>query len=407
MSIIKKLRNLGPGAVVAAAFIGPGTVTTSTLAGANFGYALVWALVFATLSTVVLQEMSARLGTVAQTGLGDALRSTLSDSPWRWPLIGLVLIAIFIGNCAYEAGNISGAALGIEALFGSSPTVFRLAVAAIFLIAAILLVVGNYRQIEKMLLGLVLAMAIAFVVTFIVVKPDLGALLRGATVPSVPDGSLLTVIALIGTTVVPYNLFLHASAAKARWRGAGDLGEARFDNAVTIGLGGLISIFIVSTAAASIFASGMMVSSAADMAIQLEPTFGASAKYFLGAGLFAAGLSSAVAAPLATGYVVTEILGLDSSVRSRQFRLVALCVLLAGSLFAVTGIKPIVIIVTAQFANGLLLPFIVCFLIVVMNQSKLLGEHVNGRLANLLGFAVLLITTGLGIRLLARSIGWL
>ena len=127
----------------------------------------------------------------------------------------------------------------------------------------------------------------------------------------------------------------------------------------------------------------------------------------LGTGLFAAGLTSAVAAPLATAFVVTEILGLDSDVRSKAFRGTALVVLVSGSLLAVTGIRPIELIVAAQFANGLLLPFVACFLLLVMNQANLLGTYVNGGVANLLGVGVLLVTSGLGLRLLARSLGWL
>ena len=407
MSLATRLKNLGPGAVVAAAFIGPGTVTTSTLAGANFGYVLVWALVFATLSTIVLQEMSARLGTVGQTGLGEALRDALNHSAWRWPLFGLILVAIFAGNCAYEAGNLSGAALGIEALLGGNSAVFPAAVTGLVVLATALLWSGNYKLIEKVLLGLVLTMAVAFVATFFVVRPDIGALLKGAFVPAIPDGSLLTFIALIGTTVVPYNLFLHASAAKARWSGEKDLGTARFDTAFTIGLGGLIAILIVSTAAASIFAAGLSVSSVSDMAVQLEPVFGSTSRLLLGAGLFAAGLSSAVTAPLATGYVVTEILDLDKDEKGKPFRIVALCVLTFGALFAITGIRPLAIIVSAQFANGILLPVVVCFLLYIMNRKSVLGAHVNGRLANVLGAIVLLVTTGLGIRLLARAMGWL
>lgn len=406
-SFLHRLRNVGPGALVAAAFIGPGTVTTSTLAGAGYGYALIWALVFATVATIILQEMSARLGAVGQLGLGAAIRDTLSQSPWRWPVFGLILVAIFLGNCAYEAGNISGAAAGILTLTGSEPGTLRVIVALIFAIALSLLAIGSYRLIEKALLVLVLGMALAFVITFVMVHPDFSGILRGALLPRIPEGSLLTVIALIGTTIVPYNLFLHASAAKTRWRGADNIADARFDTTVSIGLGGLIAILIVCTAAASIFATGQTVENAADMANQLKPAFGSLSKLLLGAGLFAAGLTSAVAAPLATAYVVTEILGLDSNERSRAFRLTAVSVLLSGSLLAVTGIRPLTIIVAAQFANGLLLPFVACFLLLVMNQSRLLGSHVNGRLANLLGAGVLLVTAGLGLRLLARSLGWL
>ncbi|MCP4048058.1 MAG: divalent metal cation transporter, partial [Gammaproteobacteria bacterium] len=115
MSFVDRLKEFGPGALVAAAFIGPGTVTTATLAGANFGYALLWALVFATLATIILQEMAARFGTVTQMGLGQALRERLSTSIWRWPMFALITVALYLGNAAYQAGNLSGAALGIEA----------------------------------------------------------------------------------------------------------------------------------------------------------------------------------------------------------------------------------------------------------------------------------------------------
>lgn len=405
--MLERLRNIGPGALVAAAFIGPGTVTTSTLAGASYGYALIWALVFATLATIILQEMSARLGTVGQLGLGAAIRNTLESSVWRWPVFALVLVAIFLGNCAYEAGNISGAAAGVITLTGGDALSLPTVVAGIFVLALGLLASGSYGLIEKVLLALVVLMAIAFIVTFVILRPSFGEIFRGAFVPSLPEGSLLTVIALIGTTIVPYNLFLHASAAKTRWQGADQVADARFDTAVSIGLGGLIAILIVCTAAAGVFSSGQAIENAADMARQLEPAFGALSNVLLGTGLFAAGLTSAVAAPLATAFVVTEILGLDSDVRSKAFRGTALVVLVSGSLLAVTGIRPIELIVAAQFANGLLLPFVACFLLLVMNQSKLLGSYVNGRVANLLGVGVLLVTSGLGLRLLARSLGWL
>ncbi len=405
--MFRRLRNIGPGALVAAAFIGPGTVTTSTLAGANYGYTLIWALVFATLATIILQEMSARLGAVAQVGLGSAIRRTLEHSVWRWPVFATVLVAIFLGNCAYEAGNISGAAAGVITLAELESSALPFVVAGIFLLALLLLAAGSYGLVEKVLLCLVLLMAVAFIVTFAMVRPSIGELFRGAVVPSIPEGSLLTVIALIGTTIVPYNLFLHASAARTRWQGAENVPDARFDTTVSIGLGGLIAILIVCTAAAGLFAAGQTVGNAADMARQLEPAFGSLSKVLLGTGLFAAGLTSAVAAPLATAFVVTEILGLDTDVRSRAFRGTAVVVLVSGSLLAITGIRPIELIVAAQFANGLLLPFVACFLLLVMNQANLLGRHVNGRVANLLGVAVLLVTTGLGLRLLARSLGWM
>lgn len=405
--MIAMLRRSGPGALVTAAFIGPGTVTACTIAGASFGYALGWALVFATFATIVLQEMSARLGTVAQKGLGEALAEIFAASAWRYPLVGLVGLALYAGNSAYEAGNLTGAALGIAAIAGEGNWHFEGAIAATTLLAAGLLWAGSYRQVEKVLLVLVALMAAAFAATFAIVRPDLAALARGMVTPALPEGSLLTVVALIGTTVVPYNLFLHASAARNRWQGPEDLPAARADNAIAIGLGGLIALLIVSTAAASLFASGVAVTGAGQMASQFAPLLGPYSKYLLGTGLFAAGLTSAITAPLATGYAMSEVLRLEGKARANGQRWIALSVIAIGAALSLAGIRPIEVIVAAQFANGLLLPVVAGFLLYAMNRRSLLGHHANGALANVLGLGVVLVAAGLGARLVLAAGGWL
>lgn len=395
---------IGPGVLVTAAFVGPGTVTTSTLAGANFGYALIWVLVFATLSTVVLQEMSARLGLVTGRGLGENLALLLSNSVLRWPLILLVGVALYLGNAAYEAGNLSGAALGIEAIVGEGPWVFEIAISMIALLAGTVLLTGSYRLIERALMVLVAMMVLSFLATFVFVGPDLGAMAAGLFRPSIPEGSLLTVLALIGTTIVPYNLFLHASAVRRKWFDPMDLSEVRADTSISIGIGGLIAILIVATAAASLFSAGLTVTNAPDMAGQLEPLFGPFAKIMLGLGLFAAGLTSAITAPLATGYAVTEVLGWQREQTGRAFRLVALSVLLVGVGLSLAGVRPIEVILAAQFANGLLLPIVAGFLLYAMNRSDLLKSYTNRWLANCAGGIVVLVTVGLGIRLIFNTL---
>ncbi|WP_340677660.1 Nramp family divalent metal transporter [Paraglaciecola sp.] len=404
--MVKRIRNVGPGALVAAAFIGPGTVTACTLAGANYGYVLLWALLFATLATIILQEMSARLGLVTQQGLAENLRGLLQNSWWKWPLFALIIVALYAGNAAYEAGNLAGAALGLNAIVQSQDSLFQYAVLLISGLAAALLWFGSYRYIEKILLTLVVLMALAFITTFILVKPDMSALIEGLFRPQIPPGSLLTVIALIGTTIVPYNLFLHASAVKAKWHSVDELNMARTDTAISIGLGGLITILIASTAAASMFSHQLPVSGVADMALQLEPVFGTFSTTMLGLGLFAAGLSSSLTAPLATAYAMTEILSLNTKPGSLAFRLIGLSVIIIGTALALTGIKPLTIIVAAQFANGLLLPVIAVFLLYAMNQKRLLGQYTNSLLVNLLGLAVLLITAGLGLRMILKALGF-
>ncbi|MEO0575436.1 MAG: Nramp family divalent metal transporter [Pseudomonadota bacterium] len=405
MRIFRTFQSLGPGALVTAAFIGPGTVTVCTLAGAGFGYALLWALVFATFATIVFQEMASRLGTMTGRGLGEALQYSFRASLWRWPLTALVLVALYAGNAAYEAGNLSGAALGAEALFGETQTVFRSSVGATVVAAALMLMRGNHRHIERLLIALVVLMALAFIGTFVASTPAWQALFSGLLIPTLPDGSLITVVALIGTTVVPYNLFLHAAAAKQRWHGAKDLVAARNDTIISIGLGGVVAIFIVSTAAAGLFANGLTANSAADMAAQFEPLFGTWSRYLLGVGLLAAGVSSAITAPLATAYAVSEMLRPNAGANDAWFRMISMSVLLIGAGFALSGIRPVQIILAAQFANGLLLPIIAAFLLYAMNQKNIMREHANTFWANALGGSVFVIATGLGLRSVARAIG--
>lgn len=394
----------GPGALVAAAFIGPGTVTACTLAGANFGFALVWALVFATFATIILQEMTARLGLLGGVGLGEALVAPGTPQVLKWLSILLVLAALALGNAAYEAGNITGGSLGLRAVTGGGESTQRLAALLIGLGAAGALFFGRYRSLERLLIALVILMSLAFAGSMILVRPDWGALLAGLR-PRLPDGSLLTAIALIGTTIVPYNLFLHAAAVRERWKAnaTAGLGAAITDTRVSIGLGGLVSILILGTAAGSLFGSGIVISSAADMAAALEPAYGDAARILVGIGLFAAGLSSAITAPLATAYAVCEVTGISKE--SRRFKAISLSIVLIGTTVALLGIRPVELILIAQVANGLLLPVIACFLLITMNRKSILGAEVNGPVRNGLGILVVLTSSFLGLRLILRALG--
>lgn len=395
---------LGPGVLVAAAFIGPGTVTACTLAGANFGFALIWALVFATVATMVLQDMAARLGAGAERGLGEALMESLSAPAMKWLAGGLVFAALVIGNCAYEGGNLAGGALGIEALLGGTSPGQNVLVAALAVIAGLAVLIGHYELLEKVLIGLVLIMSAAFVLSALIVRPELGQFLSGL-VPQIPDGGTLTAIALIGTTIVPYNLFLHAAAARRKWPNGKQVGTARQESVISIGLGGLVSILILSTAASSLFQTGLEVSNAADMAKAIEPAFGDAARYLVGIGLFAAGLTSAITAPMATAFALSEMIGGDATRKSRLFRGTAVFVVVVGAVISLSGIRPVSLILIAQYANGLLLPIMAAFLVYIMNRRDLLGAHANGLMANLAGGGIVLITFGLGLRSILRAAG--
>jgi Mn2+/Fe2+ NRAMP family transporter len=271
------------------------------------------------------------------------------------------------------------------------------------LVAGALLWSGRYKLIEKVLVALVVVMAVSFVIDAILVSPDLGALLRGF-VPSVPEGSLLLVTGLVGTTVVGYNLFLHASSVQERWDHPDDLPASRVDTVASIVGGGIITLSILVTAAA-VFPTGTEISNVGTMAEQLEPLAGTYAKLFFSIGLFAAGFTSATTAPLAGAYATAGALGWDRDLTDARFRALWLTILLVGVGFSLLGSSPVQIIVFAQVANGILLPIVAVFLIYVMNDRDILGEYTNTTAQNVLGAIVTIVVVWLGVRTLLSILG--
>ena len=399
---LQKLKTMGPAAIVTAAFIGPGTITTASIAGARFGYSLIWAMVFSIFATIVLQEMSARIGIVTRKGLGSALREQFNNPIAKYGSIFLVVSAIGIGCAAYETGNILGGALGLEAVTGISMNVWG---PIMGIGGYILLKSGNYKFVEKFLIGLVVLMSATFITTAIIVAPDWSEILKGMFIPSVPKGSVFLVMALVGTTVVPYNLFLHSSAVQERWKDASGLKESRSDIFLSIILGGLISIAVIITASAAFFGTNIAINNAGDMAKSVEPLLGSWAKYFFAFGLFAAGLSSTITAPLAAAYATAGALGWKSDFKDKKFEAIWTTVILIGVVFSAIGLKPLSAIIFAQAANGILLPIIAIFLLYAMNNKKRLGKYVNSPLTNILGGIVVLVACGLGLRGILRVLG--
>ncbi|WP_420576733.1 Nramp family divalent metal transporter [Ekhidna sp.] len=399
MKGIKKY--FGPSTLVTAAFIGPGTLTVCTLSGANFGYTLLWVLLFATIATIILQEMTARLGLITQSGLGEAIRSQIEHPTAKTLAVLLVFTAIILGNAAYEAGNISGAVLGISGIFDSSfPWALLIGLAAFGI-----LFIGKVKIIERILIGLVILMSAVFLFTAFLVKPNVSGIVNGLFVPSLTESNHLAILGLIGTTIVPYNLFLHASSVSQKWKSPNDLNDLRKENGVAIGLGGLISMAIVVTSAATIFGKG--VTGINEMALQLEPLLGSWAKYFLALGLFAAGISSAITAPLAAAYTARGIFGWSGNLNSLKFRSVWIFILGIGTLFSMLGYKPIEVIQVAQIANGILLPIIVFFLIYLCNKKSLLGTYINKPWQNALAMLVIAVSLLVSFRSLNSVFGFI
>jgi len=402
--MLRWFSKIGPGTLIAAAFIGPGTVTICMLAGVNHGFDLLWAMVFSIIATIVLQEMAARIGLVTNKGLAEIIRMEATSPLLKIISIILVLSAIVVGNAAYEAGNISGALMGIEAmnipLKIGGIDMMSLVIGGI---AFTLLFIGKYKVIERCLIFLVLIMSLAFLTAAVATGPSILDILKGMFVPSFPDNGTLIVMGIVGTTVVPYNLFLHASLVKEKWEGSTHLSDVRKDLYISICLGGFVSLMII-VAAASLHGKGLTVLTALDMAASLENILGPMAKYVIGLGLFAAGITSAITAPLAAAYVCTELLDLDTGLKSKAFRSVWIGILSIGVIFSSLGWKPIEVIKYAQLTNGILLPIIAGFLLWIVNKRSVMTHHRNNNWQNAFGLLILAITIALGMKSILKVI---
>lgn len=390
---MKWFRDIGPGVLIAAAFIGPGTVTLCTIAGASFGYSLIWAIVLSTFATIVLQEMSLRIGLVTRMNLAEVIRTSIKSVLLNRLIILLIISSIIIGNTAYEAGNITGASLGISAIINYES--INYIPVFIGLIAFVILYQGDYKILERSLVSLVIIMSMSFFITAIMTKPDITNLLNGIFKPKVNSSNLIVVLGLIGTTVVPYNIFLHSSLVSEKWNSIDKLKVARIESFISILLGGLVSLSIIITAAS---VSNQNVTGVIDLAKGLEPLYGKFAIYFLGLGLFASGITSSITAPLAAAYVAKSCFGWNNSLKSNRFRLVWIFILITGVIVSMININPIEIIKFAQFSNSLLLPIIAIILLWLINDKNIINPKYNYKYQNIFGFFIVIISLILGIK---------
>ncbi len=378
--------------VIAAAFIGPGTVTTAAKAGAGFGYSLLWALAFSSIACLLLQEAAARITVVSGRDLGQALRERYREGLSAITLLALIFGAILLGCAAYEAGNILGGVAGAELGTGLSPFVLTLLCGVG---AAALLWIGAPRTVARVLGIFVAVMGVAFFVTAWWLEPAPLELARGSLVPAFPEGSGLVILGLIGTTVVPYNLFLGSGLARGQ-----SLPELRFGLTVAVLLGGLISMSIV------VVGSAMQGPFSYDaLAAVLEGRLGSWARSLFAAGLFAAGVSSAITAPLAAAITARSLFSSGRwGDRSWRFRGVWAAVLATGLGFGLAGLRPIPAILLAQAFNGVLMPLVAIFLLLTVNDRRLMGAAgMNGPAANLLFAVVVAVTVPLGFSGVARA----
>jgi len=377
--------------VISAAFIGPGTVTTAVSAGSQFNLDLLWAVTFATIGCIVLQEVSARITVASGLTLGAAMITSFGDRNGRaaqW----IVGVSVMLGCAAYEAGNILGAVSGLNLVVAWSGWLLTILVTAA---AGAILWSSRGRWISSLMMLLVLIMGIAFAALALSQDLDPVLVAKKSVLPVIPTGSELLVLGLVGTTIVPYNIFLGSGISKGQ-----TLTLMRIGVSVSVAIGGLITTFIL-LAGNSIGPFGSFPELAGAMSEKVG-NWGALA---LAMGLFAAGFSSTITSPYAASIITSTVLG-DSD--KGKIRATWIVVLLTGFAFGISGVRPIPVILAVQALNGLILPLLTAYLILVVNDSRIVTRaHVPGLPYNVVLFAIFFAVVLIGLNNVDKSaIAW-
>lgn len=394
----QRFRNILFWSVISAAFIGPGTVTTAASSGAGFGYSLIWTLFFSAIACYVLQEASARITATTGMNLGEAMQQEYGKTrSGKW-IIWLALIAILSGCIAFETGNILGAVAGVTLIHDSISV--PLVVASIGIISAALLWKGTVKQIATTLGLIVAIMGFCFIITALLIPHDLYSILGSGLVPDIPAGAEFLVLGLIGTTVVPYNIFLGSGLKHAQTPR-----EMKISLGIAIFLGAFISIAILLTGTAI---TGDFTFEA--LANALADQLGGWAPWLLGIGLFGAGLSSTLTAALAASITAKSLLVQPDTKdfwgeHSLRFRLVWGTVLIIGLIFGMLQVQPVPAIILAQALNGIILPIVAIVLFILLNNDNVLpAKHQNGKVYNTLTAVVVYLTFLIGLTNINRAL---
>jgi Mn2+/Fe2+ NRAMP family transporter len=374
--------------VLSAAFIGPGTVTTASQAGAQFRLQLVWALTFSTIGTILLQETAARLTIASGKNLGQIIALQYGAGKNGLRIKWLVFIAVVFGCSAYQAGNLIGAVSGML-FFTAVPR--SLVTLVIGLICGSLLWFGNFTFLSRVLSIMVAVMGFAFFYVAWKLPVSTSEWSQHFIWPSFPAGSNLLIIGLIGTTIVPYNLFLGSGIGQDQ-----NIHEMRVGIVLAVLIGGIISIAIL---AAGVSVQGPYSYQALTEA--LTSILGRWAIVLFGLGLFAAGMSSAITAPWAAAITGQSLFGADDpawETNATKYRSVWMLVLGIGLFFGSINLPPIPAIILAQAINGVLLPVVTVFLLFAANNVELLGKkYANGFLVNFFTLIIVGVTCFLGL----------
>ena len=397
---------IGPGLITANVDNDATGITGYSLAGAQYGYGLLWAIVLVTISLAVVQEMAARMGVVTGKGLADLIRERFGVRITFWSML-LLLIA----NIATTVAEFAGIA-GAMDIFGVSPFI-AIPVAAIAV--WFLVIRGSYKYVERILLALCL-IYVSYVVSGFIVHPDWAQVFHQMAVPPIQlnQGYLLTLVAVIGTTIAPWMQFYQQSAIADKGIKVAHLRYERLDTYVGAFLTDFVAFFIVVCTGATLFVHHIKINEAKDAALALAPLVGGNghiAEILFGVGLLNASLMAASVLPLSTAYSIAEAFGWERGV-SRSFKeapqflfLYTLIIAIgAGTILFVPADRLVFVLNLPNVVGGMLLPLVLVLMIILCNDRRLMGRYVNGRVYNMVAWVTTVVMTILTLLIILSTL---
>ena len=402
-TVLLFLAIVGPGIITANADNDAGGITTYSLAGAQFGYALLWTLIPTTIALIVVQEMSARMGAITGKGLSDLIRENFGVRVTFFVLCGLLLADL--GNTVAEFSGIaaSGGVVGISKYF-------TVPLGAMFVWWII--VKGNYKAVEKYFLAACL-FYFAYVFSGVMAHPPWHVVLKETVFPSgfsFKPSYLSMLIGVVGTTIAPWMQFYIQSAVVEKRIQPEQYKLSRWDVIVGCIFTDVIAFFIIAACAATIFKHGLVVNDAKDVALALEPLAGKWASFLFAFGLFNASLFTASILPLATAYYICEGMGWEAGI-DKTFKeapafitLYTILILIGAGIVLIPKAPLLGIMFWSQVVNGALLPFVLIFMLILINKKRIMGTFVNGPTYNILAWGTTIIMIVLTLMLLVTSL---
>lgn len=393
---------VGPGIITSNVDNDAGGITTYTLAGANYGYGLLWSLIPIMVVLVIIQEMSARMGVVTGKGLSDLIRERFGVR-----ITFYLLLAILLTNFGNVIAEFAGVASSLEII--KVPKYISVPLAAFFV--WLLVVKGTYRSVEKVFLWACL-FYVAYIISGFLAKPDWGSVTNELIKPrlQISTGALGMLMGLVGTTIAPWMQFYLQAAVVEKNIKVKDYKHSRADVILGSFIVTIVAGFIILTCAATLFKAGIPVNNAADAALALKPLAGRYCSYLFAFGLLNASLFAASILPLSTAFVVCEGMGWENGVNKKfseapQFYgLYSLLIFLGAGIILLPGIPLFPVMYISQVINGIVLPVLLIFILVLINDKKLMGDYVNKRIYNFLSWAtvigLILLSVGLLISIL-------